>query len=1286
MAMSVSDTELENTYYDAADEELQDFIVFDEEEEQRNDKISSKENAVEEYDDSNGSETYEEEQEDRIATMTATLRPNETQTSKLLRAHISVLVSALGGPDHTSNLTPPPYKLGHDALACLKDLKRWIKSVDDKNHSYEVALACADSGLLINDLIVILCQWESQNKKKQDIRNKRITEKIMLASLELLVLLTWSVDLIADSSNNQKLLYYDVKKAQLKYKKAILTYNKGQTLKAVIRLVLPTISKEKLDREPRDNAILRLVLFFFRNILYIEPPSSSISMKNHKSVVVSDNMPEGVSLDDISLNSTIAAFNRNKVLTLLLTISSNIGTEFDKEFLGPTCLECTHLILKGVDPIDILKIKEFRAPTEINNPNNASQPLKSVSTTAGMQLQDLLKQESKRKNGQTQSLSSRHGRFGSLLSIRGSDSTSYVVSGQEALINAEHTMDRLDKSKQWKNRMAFKYDSDEYTTSTGSVYLHDSGASILHEFVESFLAGGCFNNLIESVASIFTGNSESVLQREYEAATFFMTIAWFFQYKREKNLLYASKSKNLHPIQDDDDKLDFGSIGAGLSEINFILLIGYFRDSFTSRNWNSLHVAMICFMELLLISNSVFARERAFDDSENTQDEIDRELAEGIIRKLFSFNDFLNILVHIPQTASKHSPDYLKVTISMVHIMLKSFENFAKEDIKLYIQTKRKMSKRNMPRVNDLDKNTEDSLRDQIEGSDNEDLDKRVSEVTRERQLDFKATEVRFFHTATVSTYIEYLSRYEDLSHEEIKRCLVFFHRLFVIRKDFTGLYRLDFMQILHKLRDFLPIATSIRKSVDEFITYFMKKFKVALERFPNPIEILFPRFEDASLKTYLATGELYIVPEREYKAPATAKKLEFINKFTDDEKFKILVSTLYLHDLQELTNWVIEELDRILAIRLLDKDAIVELIANERNRRYIITNSYLRLMLELIGFDLVFNLSELCELPRYISAEKISRDLESIKKWNAEQPVIFEDNKEPSYFLRSAERDYNYDDGEDDDDEEDESIAFVAEADPSSRRNNGSELDNLDEMERALEGRTHTSSNLKKGQAVRKKSDWKRQKSPKKKSKGSLRPPRSFNVDSDDEKDKQIKSSERVDSADDESDDEEFFQREERLRQLLNASGGIVNAQQLAEFKKTWARLESGGSKETAESVSQAIREVSTISAKTASPSQDDPLGEASETAEDSILFSSQNSILETGGDSQKSDINATAKPKRSRIPDEEDEVDDISYTEGVTNYLSAEEGEDEEEIEEAYTTGPSRKKRLIISDDEDE
>ena len=848
-------SDIEN-YYDA--EEFDDFIDYGDEEVTKI-KLPKKHETIAgqsadqpiEIDHDKGSAeggvVEEEEEEDRLRSLSTTLKPNETHAQKLLRAHIAILVSALGGVDHTSEVKPPPYKLGHDALACLKDIKRWIRAVDEKQNNYEVALACADCGLIQNDILVILCQWEQKMAKKEIIRNKTSMEKIMLSCLEILVLLTWPVDFDKNLSDNQKLLYANIRKIHVLYKKHILTYNGGQLLKAVIRLVLPVLQKSKIDREPRENQILRLVLYLVRNILAIEPATSSISSKARNTIVASADLPSGVSQDDISINNVLKVFKRNKVLMLLLTISGSINVEFDKELFGEVTLECIYLMIKGIEAKDVL-VRPPPLPYAPSVSTDASAPLAPLSSTVGMQLLDLLATEARKKQAQTLKIATRHGKFGTLLSIRSSDATSYVVSGEAALANTDGTLDKLDKSKTWKNPNHFKYDSDDYVQTSSPVYLTAQGRHIFFEFIDEFLSGGCFNNLIEVMASKLTSQSEYSTVDDLSNASYFFTIAWFLNYQREQIMLNNTAS------------FDFGSVRAALSEINFILIVTYFRDSFAKKSWNSLHVAMICFKELLQISNSIFGKKRTTTDEEeeDTQYEIDRELAEGIIRKLFSFNDFLNILVLIPQSAFKHSPRFLKQSIHVITIILKSFESFAKEDLQLYVQTKRKQGKQNRKRINELNRDTDAKLSAAIYDSDDEAIAENIREVTRERRLNFQATEVRFFHQAIVTAYIEYLSRFQDLTHDDIKICLSYFHKLFVVRKDYNGLFRLDFMQMLHKLKSHLPRGSSIRLKVEEFIYYFMKKFKVALGRFPNIIEVLFPRIEESACKCYLSTGDLY--------------------------------------------------------------------------------------------------------------------------------------------------------------------------------------------------------------------------------------------------------------------------------------------------------------------------------------------------------------------------------------------------------------------------------------------
>lgn len=1192
----------------AADSELEDFVVDDEP------VVDSEATSPKRDADSPAAEAR-----DRIRDLSTQLQPNETPTKKLLRAHISVLVTAVGGPDHAGAFPAassknsggdPGYKLGHDALACLKDIKRWIKTVDEIGRKYDVALACAECGLVENDLVVMLCQWDSALKSQQPPR--KTMEKTMLAALEILVLLTWPVEWSLDMSESQKLDFVAVRKSQLVYKKRILAYNNGQTFKAVLRLALPTISKDASDREPRDNAILKLVLFFIRNILFIEPPSVSALTKARKPIVEASNLPPNMRYDDISLNTVVSCFKRNKVLMLLLTITGSLGQDFDRETFAPCCLECIFLLVRAVDARDLAD-PTTRAPESVeSNGNN----LPTLSSTSDMALNDLLNEEQRRKNIQAQNISTRHGRFGTLLSLQGNN-LSYVVSGQEALASTSQTFAQLDRSKKWNDRNHFRYDSDKFVA-TAPEFITVTTALMLREFINEFLAGGCFNSVISAVAWIFSGTLDLAFIGEYEKASFFLTKAWFFAYKRAR---IATAIRTI--LTENDDPLDYGSVSAGLSEVNFVLIIGYLRESFEKHQWDSLHVAMICFRELLLISNAAF--EKRYTDLSSEQEHEDRDMAEGIIRKLFTLEHFVTMITHIPQTAAKHSPDYLNVVVSVVFILLKSFENFSKEDIKLYVQSKRKQRRKGQYKnVDSME------LRDAIEGSGDEIDEEVVKHVSRERKFDFLKTEMKFFQSSIVSAHIEYLSRFEDLTHEQIKQCLVYFHRLFVVRKDYHGLFRLDFLYLLNALQQYLPKRSNIRSHVEEFTFHFMKRFQTLFSRFPNPVELLFPRMEDETARTFLTIGEVVEKPTkkgRERKA-RHAKELEFIRtNFSTDEKYKILVSAVYFEDNDEFLRWFVDQIEK-------HPPNTSFKLPMDSFKWLILENSTVRFLLEVAGFVVPESAEDECVCTA--STSELAETLELIKKWLVSQPVTFEEGKSASHYLRvrddTGDVDFNLEY-----DEDDEQIAF--ETLPNKYTDDLNALDNLDELEAKI---SHEGA---KGVARKKRRPRDARKTPK--LVNTHRKPRAL-LESDDEL--QVKSGLYVRDSDDESDNEDaraFYEREEKLRQMLSNAGGIVNPQQLQEFKKAWEKIVGG------EAVERVVRRVE----------------EREKVREDEVEDDSQtlSQIVETGQEKSQS----WQKGVEADASDPESDLQSASES-GSEVFMSADE--------------PPKKRRRVIDDSDEE
>lgn len=63
------------------------------------------------------------------------------------------------------------YALGHDALLCLKDLRKWLKFADGQNNRRDVARCMAEANLVKGDLLEILAKM-SPNALESAWRHK----------------------------------------------------------------------------------------------------------------------------------------------------------------------------------------------------------------------------------------------------------------------------------------------------------------------------------------------------------------------------------------------------------------------------------------------------------------------------------------------------------------------------------------------------------------------------------------------------------------------------------------------------------------------------------------------------------------------------------------------------------------------------------------------------------------------------------------------------------------------------------------------------------------------------------------------------------------------------------------------------------------------------------------------------------------------------------------------------------------------------------------------------------
>lgn len=168
----------------------------------------------------------------------------------VLKAHITVLCLALGGPDHL--MSPPEYRLGADCWAVLKDLKRWMVAVDRTQNLLEVTRACGETRL-VSDLTTILKNSTGDGPAMG--QSRAVVAKVRVAAAELLAQLTW---------RNQQVAGWEVVRRQQVAAKPLLCDQ--DFLRLVLQLAVPVLATEERARTSRDRGVLGLVVALLRNI------------------------------------------------------------------------------------------------------------------------------------------------------------------------------------------------------------------------------------------------------------------------------------------------------------------------------------------------------------------------------------------------------------------------------------------------------------------------------------------------------------------------------------------------------------------------------------------------------------------------------------------------------------------------------------------------------------------------------------------------------------------------------------------------------------------------------------------------------------------------------------------------------------------------------------------------------------------------------------------------------------------------------------------------------------
>lgn len=669
--------------------------------------------------------------------------------------------------------------------------------------------------------------------------------------MELLVPLTWPIEKNDENmtvNHHRHVPYLQI--ARVSYKRAILEHESHKILRTAVRVGLPSMALEIGNRTTRDEAIIKLLLYFFRNVAMITPPP---------------NLPVEEKGNEISRSATIEAFHRQDVLALLLTISSNMGEDFKTQ--DTVILEILFHLLKG---IDVEKLFMNKAQLDARSTD---------------ELQSLLATEAGMHRDYAKKAPTRHNRFGTMIWVKRDDARVSTVSGQDVLSSKQRTLSKMDESKKWNRpKQRSKNSEPAHDRFDLPVSLSYSASGYLRAFVEEFL-DSCFNPLLGHIRKAIEREADRIL--EIHSPQFFYLISWFLEaerYRRKKKKDADKKNKSMDSFEADS----FALIASVLNQETFIALNRFMQVQLDSKSWRELNAGTRCFTEILLIVQEM---------SESPVEE-DQEIAENIQNRIFYEETTHDRIIAILRGYKDQGFGYLNSCTQLSHVFLRMLERYSKENIGLQVRSKRRARvkrKAAATSTGDLNEAGDDA-------SEMEDIVE-VERVSKERKFDFGRFSAKFMTQACVDTFVSFTKYYNDLNSEQLKRAHRFFYRVAFKQELSVLLFRLDIIALFNKMikgPEGLSPANSMYKEWDELVRQLIRRMTKKLQKRPElAVELLFSKTHSSVF--YLENGYEKQTTSSRPRPPAV---LEVKGAMTRDEQLGVAVAVLHDEKI-DAVNWV---------------------------------------------------------------------------------------------------------------------------------------------------------------------------------------------------------------------------------------------------------------------------------------------------------------------------------------------------------------------------------------------
>ncbi|KAL0943986.1 topoisomerase 1-associated factor 1 (timeless protein) [Colletotrichum truncatum] len=909
-----------------------------------------------------------------------------------VRAHINSLVSALGG---TSADDDGQYRLGDDAIEVLRDLKKWIRFYDEKTNRMDVARCISEANLVDGDLLHILAGWP------ENATDNKFRARIALACFEIMVPLTWPLERDPERMTNNHHRHIPVLElAQLAYKRAIINFDGAQILHTAVRVALPSMAITIGDRTPRDHGIIKLALFFLRNIAMIAPPP---------------NVKYDGDETQVSRSTTIDAFSFQDIFMVLLMIASNMGEDFRTEDV--IVMEIIYHLVKQVN---VKKL--FMDEQQLNK-------------AKAQELSAMMSKEKAMHNAYNRRGPTRHNRFGTMVWMKRDDGRVSTITGQDALADSATRQQKLDESKTFRPARRARKEELEPKDLGAPVKLNARANAQLRTFVEDFLDAG-FNPLFEHVRKSLDREASHVLT--YHRRQFMYLVAWFLEAERVRR----KRKQDAKKPSTADEVSSFNLVAGVLNQAMFITLTKTMHDSWEHKEWPTLTAAMRCFTQILLT-----VQEMAESGNEDNE-----EIAENILSRLFYEDSTHDLVANVVRQYKDQGFEYLDSATELTHHFLRILEAYSKQNVDMQVRSRKrtrrkKKAAQDAAGVDNIDEEGDESANDEAN----------AEKTSKERKFDFHRFTSRFTPQGVVDTFVAFTKYYKDLDDSQLKRAHRYFYRIAFKQEMSVMLFRVDIIHLLYNMikgPEPLDKSSGMFKEWEELSKQIIRKCVRKIEQRPELIiEMLFSKMQ--STAHYLEFGYEKQTISSSHAKPAA--ELEFKTTEERDQQIAIVVGVLLDKNQSDHIAWVKKTLESVEGerrawaaanqvipsvegIETPSEEALANDGANlpdpftvrpddDARKTAMFKNSHLRLLMKLVGMERLAPTIEetqqsLWVFPSQITADYLRESIDFINKAEFNPPV-FDDGRAAEDQLRRKKAPRKRVEYDDDDEDIDDGFLF---------------------------------------------------------------------------------------------------------------------------------------------------------------------------------------------------------------------------------------------------------------------